>query len=281
MYWLDTKVKFIMLMKTIEQYYIIHVIFHNIEFILILCNNLVKHTLHTFDNNYCILFSDETDSSDQATAESYWSPGHIPNSPENDPAFVQSEEFFPSSHGLVQTHPATFSGFGSTCGLKYFWITLFLITRGISNVYYWFYHKTLVFWCSHLKTIYRIIMFVFVCYTLRPTSNIKLNKKCYFSRYFWIVAQQFATFGIFVIRLRQKRFGRITQEPWTFIARRMRESLSRRRASQNMLLSLHRRIIQRPRSVSMHITLYYYKHTRTRVCYFRSLYRLAHTICHT
>lgn len=53
-------------------------------------------------------------SNDQATAESYWTPGHLQDAPADDSAaYIQPEEFFPSTHGLVQTHPATFSGFGS------------------------------------------------------------------------------------------------------------------------------------------------------------------------
>lgn len=55
------------------------------------------------------------ESSDQATAESYWSAGHVQNLPEDDVSpYVAPEDFFPSTHGLVQTHPATFNGFGST-----------------------------------------------------------------------------------------------------------------------------------------------------------------------
>lgn len=56
------------------------------------------------------------ESNDQATAESFWAPGHIQNTPEDDSSssFVQPEDYFPSAHGLVQTHPASFSGFGST-----------------------------------------------------------------------------------------------------------------------------------------------------------------------
>jgi hypothetical protein len=54
------------------------------------------------------------ESNDQATAESYWTPGHIQSVSEEDlTPYAQPENAFPSAHGLVQTHPATFSGFGS------------------------------------------------------------------------------------------------------------------------------------------------------------------------
>lgn len=58
------------------------------------------------------------ESNDQATAESYWTPGHVQSAQEDDSAYVQPEEYFPSAHGLVQTHPATFSGFGSEWSKK-------------------------------------------------------------------------------------------------------------------------------------------------------------------
>lgn len=66
--------------------------------------------LFIFTNDKTVYLGE--DSSDQATAESYWSPGHIQSAPE-DEAYVQPEEYFPSTHGLVQTHPASFNGFGS------------------------------------------------------------------------------------------------------------------------------------------------------------------------
>ncbi|XP_060863791.1 uncharacterized protein LOC132940296 [Metopolophium dirhodum] len=53
------------------------------------------------------------ESNDQATAESYWTPGHVQAAQEDESAYAQPEDYFPSTHGLVQTHPATFSGFGS------------------------------------------------------------------------------------------------------------------------------------------------------------------------
>lgn len=63
---------------------------------------------------FCNLFVSTEESNDQATAESYWLPGHVQNLPDDDAAaYVAPEDYFPSTHGLVQTHPATFSGFGS------------------------------------------------------------------------------------------------------------------------------------------------------------------------
>lgn len=66
-------------------------------------------------NYFLFFYFSGGDSDDQATAESYWTPGRIQNVPEDDSAaFVQPEDYFPPpSRGLVQTHPATFSGFGS------------------------------------------------------------------------------------------------------------------------------------------------------------------------
>jgi len=68
---------------------------------------------YIFNNDFLNFVSGE-DSSDQATAESYWTPAHIQGGPEADDssAYVAPEELFPT-RGLVQTHPATFSGFGS------------------------------------------------------------------------------------------------------------------------------------------------------------------------
>lgn len=82
-----------------------------------------KNSIKTFNRYFTIyvlffkkyvFFYSDGDSNDQATAESYWTPGHAQNTAEDGPSpYVQSEDFFPSAHGLVQTHPATFSGFGS------------------------------------------------------------------------------------------------------------------------------------------------------------------------
>lgn len=67
---------------------------------------------NSFHNRFVSVSGEDTN--DQATAESYWTPGHIPGSQESDDSsYVAPEEFFPT-RGLVQTHPATFSGFGST-----------------------------------------------------------------------------------------------------------------------------------------------------------------------
>lgn len=67
---------------------------------------------HILNYNYFLYLGSASD--DQATAESYWTPGHLHNAPADDPStYVQPEDYFPSTHGLVQTHPATFSGFGS------------------------------------------------------------------------------------------------------------------------------------------------------------------------
>lgn len=72
-----------------------------------------------------------------------------------------------------------------------------------------------------------------------------------FTRYLRSVAQQPTTFGVLVTGLRPKRSRRVAQERRVLVAGGMRESLPWRRATQDMLLSFHRRIIQRTGSVSI------------------------------